>query len=94
VPGSIADVEYLTIAEAAKRIPGQPHKNTVRRWFDRGFNGVVLQSWRCGNRRMTTVAAIDAFIAATTGQARHDKPVAPSTAHQQAEVILDSMGVK
>jgi len=84
--------EYITLAEATKVIPGRPHINTVRRWCDRGFNGVILESWRCGNRRLTSIPAIDEFMKATTG-IQGSGPSRKSTAHQRAEEQLDEMGV-
>ena len=90
---SIAEVEFFPLQIACKRIPGRPHVNTVRRWCDRGFKGVVLQSWRCGNRRLTSIAAIDAFIQATTG-IHAPKPRVTSNAHKRAEAKLDAEGVK
>jgi len=90
---SIADVEYIPLQDACKRIPGRPHVNTVRRWCDRGFNGVILQSWRCGNRILTSIPAIDAFIQATTG-IHHPGPRITSNAHKWAEAKLDAEGVK
>lgn len=92
MPTSIADEEFITLKEACKRVPGRVHVNTIRRWMDRGFNGVILKSWRCGNRRLTSVAAIDAFMAATTG-IRNANPHSTSSAHQRAESTLDAMGV-
>ena len=89
---SIAEVEFFPLQIASKRIPGHPHINTIRRWCDRGFKGVVLQSWRCGNRRLTSIPAIDAFIQATTGI--HDPRAGiNSNAHKQAEAKLDAMGI-
>lgn len=92
MPKSIVDVEYITLAEASKRTPGRPHVNTIRRWCDSGFRGVVLESWRCGRRRLTTIAAVDQFIRSTTGL---QAPVSrgTSTRHQLAEAELNRRGI-
>ena len=86
-------IEYLTLSEAARILPGRTHVNTVRRWFDRGYRGVILRSWRCGNRRITTRQAIDEFIEATTGIAEKTTPQ-KSSAHLKAEAELDLLGVR
>lgn len=90
---SISQAKYLTLAEAARLIPGRPHINTIRRWCSYpGFKGIVLKSWRFGNRRITDLSAIDAFMAATTGL-QNPNPCRTSTSHQRAEAQLDAMGV-
>lgn len=54
--------DHLTMAEAARLIPGHPSIATVHRWASRGVRGVVLASIRAGGRRYTTAAAIDQFL--------------------------------
>ena len=92
LPPSIRDDEHLTLAQATTIIPGRPHINTVRRWCDRGFRGIKLRSWRCAGRRLTSVPAIDEFLAATTGVASQADP-ATKASHLEAEAALDDMGV-
>jgi len=58
---SRAPSNYLTLSEAAKRIPGKPHVKTVRRWCLRGVHGVRLRSWKFGRQLCTTDAALDEF---------------------------------
>ncbi len=89
---SIADTEYITLTEACKLIPGRPHRNTVIRWCDRGYNGIILKSWRCGNRRVTNIPAIDDFLAETSG-IKGKNPHRASLAHQCAEAQLDAMSI-
>ena len=85
--------ELITLQEAAKRIPGRCHVNTVRRWASsRGHNGIRLKSWRCGRRILTSASAIDDFIAATTEAQAPESVV--SSSQQQDEVELDALGVK
>jgi hypothetical protein len=93
MPDSISDVQYITVVEACKILPGRPHRNTIIRWFDRGYRGVRLKCWRCGNRRVTSISAIDEFIAATTGS-QGPVPTSTSPGHQHAESQLDVRGVK
>ena len=92
MPNSIADGQFITLAEAAKLVPGQPHVNTLRRWCNRGFHGVVLASWRCGRRQVTSIQAIDQFIRSTTGM---QAPVSRGTSarHELAEAELNRRGI-
>ena len=90
MPQSIEKTRYLTIEEAAKIVPGNPHKNTLTRWMTRGLRGVRLQSWKLAGRRVTTVAALDAFFGATA-EKEESTPSSPS--HEAAERFLDSVGI-
>jgi len=89
---SITDIRYVTLQDACnKHIPSRPHLNTIKRWCDRGYNGIVLQSCKHGNRRMTSIEWIDEFFAKTAGtQAATSQQ---SVSHQEAERALDAMGV-
>ena len=89
---SVADVEYISAIQAAKIVPGRPHVNTVKRWWSQGYGGVILKSWRLAGKRFTTVAAIDEFLAATSG-VEDPNPRRTSSAHKQAEAKLDALGV-
>jgi hypothetical protein len=88
---SVSHNELITFKEAAKRVPGRCHVNTLRRWGSKGHKGVILETWRCARRILTSAAAIDKFISATTG-VQSTEPVATSS-HQQAVAQLDAMGV-
>ena len=96
---SVADARYITLKEASRLIPGRPHLNTIRRWCSkRGYRGIVLESWRLGNTRVTSVEAIDRFFEQTTGvphRLSKNNPERPLSArHKAAEAQLDDMGVK
>jgi uncharacterized protein DUF1580 len=93
IMASVADAKYLTLAEACRLIPGRPHRNTVGRWITHGYAGIILKSWRCAGKRVTTVQAIDEFLAATTGVKDPNPRRSASIAHQRAEAQLDAMGV-
>ncbi len=84
--------QSLSPAEAAKIIPGRPHRNTIQRWMTRGYDGVVLRSFRLGGKRFTTVEAVEEFVAALSAKdTLGRKPV--SSAHSEAEAELDRLGV-
>lgn len=57
--------EYLTLSEAAKRIPTTsgkaPSTMTVYRWITKGVNGVRLEHRRFGRRIAVTPEALDKF---------------------------------
>ncbi|NOY41175.1 MAG: DUF1580 domain-containing protein [Planctomycetes bacterium] len=93
MPSSIASGDFLTLNEACNHVPGRPHVNTLRRWCDRGFDGVILKSWRCGHRRLTTLGAINDFISAMTANDASCAPL-PTAGHRHAEQQLDDLGVK
>ena len=84
--------DLITLAEAAKIFPGHPHRNTLIRWCMRGYSGVILASWKCGNRRVTTAKAIDEFIASTS-KVDDPNPRRNSSSHQIAEARLDAAGI-
>ena len=54
----------IPIAEAARHIPGRPHRGTVWRWLQSGVRGVVLESVLIGGRRYTSTEAIRRFLLA------------------------------
>ena len=86
----ISELRYLTLDEAANRLPSRPHKNTVIRWTNKGYNGIVLKSCKHGKRRMTAEEWIDEFLAKINGTEVSISQVS----HTEAERALDAMGVK
>ena len=60
----IQNEEVLSIAEAAKLLPGRPNVRTVWRWLDRGCRGCRLESVLVGGRRYTSVEAVFRFLEA------------------------------
>ncbi len=80
--------QYLSITEAAQRLPGRPHRNSIRRWMTAGCYGVKLRSTRFGGKRLTTEEWINDFVAAV----QSSMPTA-NLAHLEASAKLDKMGV-
>ena len=72
--------DSLTLAQAARVIPGRPHVATVYRWVRSGTRGVLLESFVRGGRRFTTPAAIENFIRATTAASAGGSPQRPRVA--------------
>jgi hypothetical protein len=76
------DLEHeslISLAAAAKILPGRPSIPTLWRWRSRGVGGVRLETVVIGGRRYTSHEAIAKFIAGTT--AARDGPPAPLTGH-------------
>lgn len=81
---------YLTIAEAAKRIPGRPSVCTMWRWWRKGLRGgVKLRSVAIGGKRLIPETAIPEFIAACSSADRVSTPSVqqPRTNRQRAAAI-------
>ena len=92
---SMAKTEFLTLAKAAGRCPGRPHKNTLTRWASRGLYGEKLRTLRIGGKRLVREDWLDDFLArliAASPDAFQDDDC-DSTSHQIAEAKLDAMGV-
>lgn len=71
--------QVLSFKRAAEMVPwpdeDRPSYETIRRWADRGVRGHKLETVRIGGRRVTTLEAIQRFLAVLS---------------QGAEVILAS----
>jgi hypothetical protein len=77
--------KLMPSVEAVEKATGlSPHPITVTRWLTVGVSGVVLNSVVVGGRRMSTVADVTEFIAATTA-ARKQKRSQKS--NQLSEVV-------
>jgi hypothetical protein len=94
--------KMVTLSQAAKLMPGRPDVSTLWRWRTRGLNGVRLATIKCGHKRLTSLEAIRAFIAASTaaadGESRKEvaKPESPSSRKRRLErvdVELDRLGI-
>ena len=80
--------EYLTFAEAAKRVPGTRNISTIHRWRLRGVRGVRLHTELYGGRRYVRASAIAAFVAATTEAGERSGDLAPRQNGQREDAIL------
>ncbi len=59
-----AESEALTLADAARTLPGRPNTSTLFRWQTRGVRGIRLETMLVGGRRFVTRAALDRFFEA------------------------------
>jgi hypothetical protein len=70
----------ISFDEAAKRVPGRPHKSQLYRWAMRGLRGGVKLEWKlCGGRRFTSVEALERFFDALTRAAGGEAPTPSPT---------------
>ncbi len=60
----------ITLAEAARLLPGNPSPSSLWRWRTKGCHGVKLRAWLIGGRWHTSREALQAFVAATTAAAQ------------------------
>ena len=56
----------ISLAEAAKLVPGRPHTTTIWRWCRRGHAGIRLDYIRCGRRIYTSREALQRFFSKVT----------------------------
>lgn len=83
----------VRLTDAAKLFPGRPHKNTVRRWCEHGYNGVRLKHFRAGKVICTTRRDIEEFLAAINPNYQPAEPAVMTREHEAATTKLDAMGV-
>lgn len=78
----IAQERLISFNQAAELLPTgmRPDFSTWWRWSRRGWRGIKLETVRVGKRRLTSVEAMQRFIAATT--ALEDGPVPVATARR------------
>ena len=75
------------VPAAFEKVTGQrPHPTTVHRSRLRGVGGVKLETVRCGGRRLTSLEAVQRFIAGCTAAAAGE-PIAPRTNRQREAAI-------
>jgi len=55
---------YLTLSEAAKRLPGRPAPATLWRWSREGLNGIQLRTIRIGRKIHTRRDWLENFFLA------------------------------
>ncbi len=85
--------ELLSVAEAAKILPGRPNVATVWRWISRGCKGIRLEVFRSGGRTYTSRQALERFSARLSGQAESPAPTARAKRVAAAEAELAAAGI-
>ena len=65
----ISEEKLVSLADAAKTLPGRPHVSTIWRWHTRGIRGIRLETVVVGGRRFTSRESLQRFAEATTAAA-------------------------
>ena len=55
--------QLITFEEAAASVPVPVHRQTIQNWSKRGVCGILLESYRIGNRSYTSAEAVQRFLA-------------------------------
>jgi hypothetical protein len=63
------DETLVTLAQAARMLPGRPHISTLWRWYRRGVGGIKLETILVGGRRFTSAEALSRFTSRATAAA-------------------------
>ena len=69
MPIDLTHSTLLTLAEAARLLPGRPHFSKLIRWGQRGVGGVRLDLVKVGGRWHVSKQALERFIATVTATA-------------------------
>lgn len=77
--------DYLTLPEAAKTLPGQPHVSTLHRWRLRGVRGRKLRTCLIGGRRFTTAAWLAEVVVPDD-----DTPTTVTRTNRQREAAISA----
>jgi hypothetical protein len=83
------DVEHektITLAEATKRLPGNPNISTLWRWRLHGVRGIKLETILSGGKRYTSIEALRRFQERVTAAA-DGEPVRSETPRQRERAI-------
>lgn len=90
--GNLIDGKPLSLAEAARELPGHPNPSTLWRWRTKGVRGVRLKTILIGGRRHVTPAALDEFITATTaaGETVNEKPSTGAESNSRRQRSADT----
>lgn len=88
----IESEKLITLSQACKRIPSNPHISTLHRW--RAWKHNPLECIRYGGRTFTSVQAIERFVIACSDPTQ--KPVTTKTrqrAFDKATLELEEAGI-
>jgi hypothetical protein len=87
----------ITLAQASHRLPTRPALSTLWRWRTKGVRGVKLETALVGGRRVTSIEALERFVAAIALTETGSAVVIPAKEGEQqiraAEAELDRFGI-
>ncbi len=64
-PLDLLTEEIITLKEAAREFPNQPHVSALYRWATRGMRGVKLGTVRLGHAKLTSRQTLTRFLRRT-----------------------------
>ena len=81
--------KYIPPRQAFEQVVGyRPSGPTLWRWSHRGSEGVLLQTWKIGGRRLTTVDAVQKFIDEKTAKTTPSKAPNPVEVSKELQAEL------
>lgn len=91
MPIDLTRDKLLTLPEASRYLPGNPHVSTLHRWRIRGVRGVRLETVRIGGRRFVSVAALAEFCDRVTASQSGLHSPAAKPGHSTASEIESTL---
>ena len=88
--------ELIPFESAGLHIPGRPSRCTLFRWTFKGVRGSMLETLLIGNKRFTSVQAIDRFIKEQNSDQTPAPSITPHQRQRQSEAArreLEKMGI-
>ncbi|MHB8956258.1 MAG: DUF1580 domain-containing protein [Pirellulaceae bacterium] len=89
------DTDILSLAEAARVVPGDVSPSTIWRWATSGQRGVILASLRVGGRLYTSRCSLHDFFEELTCRANSKpRPMRACNSRATTMAILREQGFK
>jgi hypothetical protein len=81
--------EYFPLVAAIQEVTGKRVSlPTAMRWITSGVRGTRLQSWLIGGRRLTTIPAVEQFIAEQNREHFNNEPAAKPLSEAKQALAL------
>lgn len=87
----------LRFSEVTKQTPFKVHVSTLHRWRLRGVRGVKLETAMLGGGRVTSIEALERFVArvsAASGETALMPSAGAERRVEQAGLLLDAAGIR
>jgi hypothetical protein len=76
----------ISLANAAKSLPGRPNVTTIWRWRNRGCRGVRLETVLSGGRRYTSIEALRRFQNRVNAAADGEQPTSATPKQRERRI--------
>jgi len=77
----------VTLSQASRSLPGNPHLSTLHRWRLRGVRGVKLETCLIGGRRFTSLEAVANFAEQISAKDNKSAKSATSLSRREVESL-------